>query len=555
MFVIQLIKQMGNFKTEELYVKWLKWFCIITFFQVMIIVFWGTKKANLYWDEFYTLEGAHYFSSYNSEEHYIDEDPGFKVGEWFPVSFVKDTLIVGEEETLLKEPFADVLKKLTGGHNYSAFLNIAESIISRGKFSIWPSIILNVCFFILNQIFLFALCRKWGDDSSFALAVCALYGFCSMCVSMAVFIRCYMLATFLITLFTYLHFACFDIDGEEIAAHIKRCIMMLLSFGTLYIAHNVAQYSVIYGGIFIILYSVVLFAKKGIKRGLLYSLPTFGGGLFYLFTQTEYLSIIFDFENAYLTADQAMKSTLDGIIEFKLSFLPDRLFDMAHIMGRYIFGSFYGMLIFIAAVLVVALIHVLRKKKDENSVSISSFFIVPSTAALLYITAFTVFGLYAQVRYISFVFPELAIVVMIFTYKNIRNFKYKYAIVTLLVLMVTLSVNLKGKVDMVYAEDRESIERIRAFDANSFLMRTENHKTFITYETAFIAEDDAELYVYDNYMDESYDNLKKQLRDKMILVGYYGVSTEDLQEFLRDNGYQVDWLADTYNNVFFTAVR
>ena len=248
-------------------------FIIVTLIQVVIIFFWGFKKENLYWDEFYTLEGAHYFSNSNNEEHYIDDDPDYRVGEWIPISFVKDTLIVGEEESLFNEPLTDVLKKLTGYHNYSAFLNLAESLLSLNKFSIWPSIILNAIFFVLNQIVLFAMCKRLSDNKTFPLAVCSMYGYSSICVSMALFIRHYMLTTLLVSLFTYLHLLYFDEDSDSGWAHIKRVVFLVFAVGTLYIAHNVAQYSVIYGGMFVISFSVLLLRKNGIKRFIYYSIP------------------------------------------------------------------------------------------------------------------------------------------------------------------------------------------------------------------------------------------------------------------------------------------
>jgi len=530
-------------------------FIIITLIQVAIIVSWGFRKENLYWDEFFTLEGAHYFSSSNSGEHYIDEDPDFKVGKWVPVSFVKDTLVVGEEESLLNEPFTEVLKKITGYHNYSAYLNIAESLISSGRFSIWPAILLNIFFFSLNQLLVFVMCNNISKDETFPLAVCLMYGFSSMCISMSVFIRCYMLATTLVSLFTCVHLFYYENNGETIIIRLKRIILLVLMAISMYMVHNIAQYSIVYGGIFIIAFAILLYVKKGIKRFLYYSIPMLGGGFFYLYTQTTYLQILFNFTDSYSKAYVALWATLDGIVQFKISYLPERMLDMMHIFGRYLFGSFFAMLMFIAIVIVMAVLHKMGKRNDDNNGTFLPFIVVPVFAALVYIAIFTAFGLYAQVRYISFVFPELAILVMFLSYNTFRTKKYKYAFAIAMILTVILSVNFKGKVDMLYTGDRESIERIREFDSDSFLVWTGTHPTFITYETAFVAEDDDEFFAFDDRQDDAWDNLKSNLRDRMILVGYYGVSTQEIQDFLRENGYQVEWIADTYNSVFYTAIR
>ncbi len=530
-------------------------FIIITLVQVVIIIFWGFRKENLYWDEFYTLEGAHYFSSSNAEEHYIDEDPDYMIGEWLPISFVMDTLIVGKEESLFNEPLTKVLKKLTGYHNYSAYLNLAESILTPNKFSMWPSIGLNIIFFIVNQIVLFAMCKRLSDNETFPLAVCSMYGFSSICVSMALFIRCYMLATALVSLFTFFHVLYFEEDEDILVARIRRLVFLVLAIGALYIAHNDAQYSVIYGGIFVIAFSILLLNKKGIKRFLYYSVPMFGGGLFYLYTQTDYMKYIFDFQKSYGEANTAVASTLDGIVDFKFSYLPERVLEMGQIVGRYLFGSFFVMIAILCVAIMAVIIRHVGKTTDEKMVRWSPFVVIPSVVALLYIFIFAAFGLYEQVRYISFVFPELAIAAMVLIYTAFRTNKYKYSFVAAAILVIIVSVNFKGKVDMLYTGDRASMETVRAFDADSYILHAGNHRTSITYAAALVAEDGDEFFVYDDLKEGELENLENNLRDKMILVGYYGVSTEDVQDMLKDNGYQVDWIADTYNNVFFTAVR
>lgn len=527
-------------------------FTLITVLQIMVIIFWGTKKENLYWDEFYTLERAHYFSDSNPVERYIDADPDFRVGEWMPVSFVKDTLVIGEKETLFNESIFRVLYKLTSHSNYSAYLNLMESVFSPDKLSIWPSIILNIIFFILNQIVLFAMCKKLSGNEIFPLAVCSMYGFSSICVSMTVFIRFYMLVAFFVTLFTYLHLLYYEVNGELVADHVRRIAFMVLAFGILYLAHNNAQYSAIYGAIFVVLFSICLLMKKGIKYCIYYILPMFIGGFTYLYTQTDYIKVLL---NPDLVGNAAMGATIDGISEFNLSNLPSKILDMAHILGQYLFGSFFAMILFLGVAVIMLFYSITKLKQHKENDKYSSVAIVSSLAALVYIMIFTAFGLYAQVRYISFVFPELVIAVMMVAFSLFEKDKYKYAIASALILIVILSVNAKGKVDMLYTGDKESIERIRNFDADSYLLATGNHMTFMTYETAFVADYDDEFYVYNDLDDGSLDKLKDNLRDKMILVNYYGVPSSDVQEMLKENGYQVNWIADTYNYVFYTVVR
>lgn len=527
---------------------------IITFVQALIILYWGSRKENLYWDEFYTLERAHYISASNESEHYIDNDKDFKVGEWMPVSFVKDTLIVGAEETLFNEPVATVLRKLTHAYNYSGFLNLFESCLSLGRFSIWPSIILNICFWMMNQIVLFALCKRLSANPTFPVAVCMLYGFSSMCISMTIFIRFYMYVTFLITLFTYLHFLYFDSDGDALSARTKRLAFLVLSFGVLYLAYTNAQYSVIYGSAFVIGFAVLLLIGKGLRRFLYYSVPMFLGGFIYLYTQTEYISILFDFKNANSISGAAIGYAIDEISGFKLEYIPVRIIDMLHIIGRYLFGSYFAMILFAVIIIIAMMLHRTRAFNGDKKDTFSVFSIVPSIASILFIVFFTVFGLYEQVRYISFVFPELALLAMLMAYNSISTKKYKCTLIASMILVCALTVNVRGKVDMLYTGDKESIERIRGYGADSYVLCTGNHITFMTYEAAVVAENDDEFYVYNDIDDGALDKLSDNIRDKMIVVNYHGESAEDVHNMLKEKGYKVDWIADTYKYVFYTAV-
>ncbi|WP_022768228.1 hypothetical protein [Butyrivibrio sp. NC2007] len=530
---------------------------IITFIQVMIIIYWGAHKENLYWDEYFTLEKAHYASNSTTYDHYITDEEWYGFEKWLPLSRVQETLVVTKEESVINDPIIDTIKKIFTRHNYPVFLNLAETILSPGELSIWPSIILNIIFFVLNQFVVFKLCQRLSNNQAFSIAACAFYGFSSMCISMTIFVRFYMLATLLVSLFTYLHLVYFDDDKYDIRGYAKRIMLLILMGVSLLLAYNDAQYSIIYAAFFVISFSVVLFIKKGVKEGFLYAIPVYGGGLFYLATRTEYLNILFDFENVYAGSEGALASTLDEIAGFRLLYLPGRISDMAFIFGKYVFGSFFVMLAVIVVVIVAMILRVAKanKESDENDDYFSPFILAIIGGTMAYIAFFTIFGLYEQVRYISFVFPELAIIVIYVVFCAIRKEKLKYFLVVALIILEVLSVNIKGKVDNKYTGDRENLERIRKYNADSLLLYSGAHTTFITYQAALMADENAEFYAYTKDIDGSIEHLRAQLRDNMLLVGYHGVDKQDVLDLLEEEGYKVEWLGDTYQFNVHSAVR
>ena len=363
-----------------------------------------------------------------------------------------------------------------------------------------------------------------------------------------------MLTALLVSLFTYMHLVYFDKDADGISGHVKRIALLFGMALSLLCAYKNAQYTIIYASFLVIPFIVLLLIRKGIKRCLYYTVPVWGGGLFYLATQTNYLQVLFDFKNTYASSAGALTSTLDEIAEFKMSYLPGRITDMALIWGRYLFGSFFVMVAFAIVIIVMACVRKFTVKKAETSrEDFSPFVIAIAFATMAYLVFFTAFGLYEQVRYISFVFPELAILAMVLAFRAFNRDNIKYLLVLGLILLEVLSVNVKGKVDMLYTGDRENIERIREYDPKSLILYSGAHTTFITYQAAYVIDKDAEFYVYTPDIEGSVEHLADQLRDNMVIVGYFGVDMSDVFDMLEQKGYQIEWLADTYQYSFHTA--
>ncbi len=514
--------------------------------QVLMIFIWGSRRENFYWDEYFTFEKTHYASKSTPEEHFITEDKDYKLNEWLPISVIKDTLVVTKDNSIINDPLTVILRRAIGYNNYVVYHNVAEAILYEGKLSKWPGIIVNVVFFILNQLLLFALAHKMSKNDFFAVMVTAFYGFSSICISMATFVRFYMLATLFSTLFTFLHYKYFVTEEKE---HLKRLAFMILAFFALMCGYNNAQFQLIYGGFFIITFSVWLLITKGIKRFLFYFVPVFAGGISYLYTQTEYLQILFDFENGYMNTNGAAQWCIEQIIDFRPYMLPGRVVDMAHNFGRYLFGSFFFMVFFMALIMIICIKRMMAhepilcvSKERVNNDGIS-FARVLFVTLVVYFIFFTIFGLFEQIRYISYVFPICSLVVAWIAFWMFKSEKLNAYLLIALVLVEVLSVNIKGKVDMLYTGDAEWISKIRAENANSIMIYGAQ-EPFTAYQSVLFVDDDAEFYAYDG---ESIDMAAESLRDGMLLMTRLGTDYDTFIEMIREKGFELQDLGWTYS--------
>ena len=516
-------------------------FAIITIIQVAIMVYWGTQKSNLYWDEYFTLERAHYISSSTPYEHPIIEDPEFVSGKWLPISVIKDTLVVNKDESMLMDPLWKWGKRLIGSNSYSFFLNILEAIFFDGILSIWPAIILNIIIFILNQIVLFKMCNTISEKEFFSIFVTSLYGFSSICISMVLFVRFYMLATLMTTLFTYLHIVYFKMEDKKA---IRKYIVLFSAFLCLLIGFKNAQFTAIYAVFFIISFSVCYIIEKGIKSFLWYAVPIYCGGIFYIFKETRYVDDLINYEPGNNSNGDAFYWVLDNVYNLKISDLPHRIKEMITIFGNYLFGSTYFLIIFVVLI-VILLFKNIKEIGKEKTIQKQIWIILCSTA--LFFCFFTALKLYDQVRYISYVFPELAIIVIAIIYYIKNNKAIRYAISIGIIMACVLLVNINAKVDMLYRDDKDDIQCIRDTGINSIIICGDYNATHISYQSVLLVDDDAEFFVYDYKKPEELGNLNNNEKGELLIISYGALNNEEVLNYLSDKNYQIDRIGYLYD--------
>ncbi|AOZ95487.1 hypothetical protein [Butyrivibrio hungatei] len=510
--------------------------------QVLGIILWACQKDNFYWDEYYTLERAHYVSEKNENDHYIIDDDRFNYNTWIDAKVVRDTLIVDDKSSVLYDDFFLTLSKLFKTNSYSVLLNIITYVIAPGKITYWPSVILNIILFILNQIVLFCLSKNIFHDDFWGYTVISFYGFSALCISMTTFVRFYMLATLMTTMFTFLHCLYWNCKEEQFA---RKSLLLVGTLICLLIGYNNAQFVIIYAFFFIISFTVLLWVCKGPKISMYYFAPIAIIGIGFIAKKTNIFNVLANFNEIGNMANQAgaLGWFIGQIYTFRLNMLPGRMKDIYVIFGEKLFGNVALLCLYFVVIAFGKII-----KTDEKSIGKEQFTII--FPVVFYLAFFTAFGLYGQIRYISFVFPEVALILMGVLYQLYGSGKNIKKVVLIFLIAQVIVVNLSGNIDMLYIGDKDRIDNIKEQSIDSIIMTRKSFMPFAVYQSSLIGDDETQLMVYD---DQNTNDISTQLRDKMLIL----VEDEnmDIVNYLKGKEYSVKNIGNTYYFKVFTAEK
>lgn len=455
-----------NMKPEKFF------FVVLLMIQCLYMVYWGNQKGGYYVDEFFSYDNAHYISASTPDRVKLYDADYMEYNQWFPVSELKSTLTVQREEALFHDSFSYNVNRLIkgDGHAYTSILNYVEAIFFDGELNWWSAISLNIIFFIGTQFFLYALVMRISRRRSTALLAMAMYGFCGMAVSMLVYVRFYMYATMLVTLFTYLH-----VRMWEDASHKKNILWEILSLPVLYLAFGLSPLCAGYGGALIFCFTVGLLICRRWLQAAYYAVPILGGGGLYAYFKTDYVDIFFNpqgtLESGKLGA--AASSLAENLATLNLYSVRGRIVDFSHIVCRFLFGHAVIVVVFLVIFLAAVLLHIRERHKsiqnrempseETGSYEMKAMACILTGTVLIYAMISVALALTA-IRYNSFIFPELAAcsVLLVTMWGKERQSRW--------IITGILSVAIAGevfftcsipRVENLYREDKPGVQAIR----------------------------------------------------------------------------------------------
>lgn len=164
------------------------WFWVFLLIQVLIIIYYGNRKLNLFGDEIWTFNLAnHYFEPFLG-------DASRYYNKWLDWNFWNQTVTVLPEHRF---SFDSVFYNQSRDVHPPFYYIIIHTICSffPEQFSKWFGIMPNIVFFIITQSIIWISIKHLFSNKWIALLVSAFYGFSWGTINNVVYIRMYAMLT------------------------------------------------------------------------------------------------------------------------------------------------------------------------------------------------------------------------------------------------------------------------------------------------------------------------------------------------------------------------
>lgn len=519
---------------------------LIVLLQLFLILLWASRQGSLYWDVYYTMENTHYLSESTPGSHYINRDQDFEEGRWYDTDWVVDTLRVDYEESLFADDPEYIIKSILRTP-YFSILNMTESLLSPGRFSRWPSVLVNAVFFTLTQLLLWKLVYRLEHNEMIAMLTILMYGSSGMAFSMATYARFYMFTTLLIVLYTYIHVRMWEFGDKD---WLKALGLEIITFVLAYWSIENAQLSLFFFVIFISVYNATLLINRRFRMFAIYAIPVgLGGGLYLVYGSNYWFLITHVSEafNEHLTTGPTLW-VLDSILTLSPFSFIERLAHMYLLIGRFAFGCWPVLLMFCIGTLYL----VIRERGIVFLRSHIEWVICISTLAFILVAGGLRF--YVETRYSSGVFPFIAWMTALVLVELHRRYDGIWMRVgTAVILLSIIAFTVSGiRIDSVYSEDKPLIDRLHEPDIRDVVIMQQDQYNI---DAEIIYAVSVNVHKAARFMAIKADdmrNVMNDLPDEFLLASR--VENEMIDE-LSDIGYTVIWTGSTYCDHYYYLSR
>lgn len=528
-------------------------FVIILIIQCAYMIYWGTQKSGYYVDEFFTYDNAHYISESTPKREKLYDADYMEYGKWFDVSELKSTLTVQKEESLINDSLLYNMKAVITKKSYMALLNYVETVFFAGELNWWSAISLNIVFYIVNQILMYAIVMKISGNRTAAFLSMALYGFCGMAVSMLVYVRFYMYVTMMVTLFTYIHVLMWYCNDCR-----KNLLGEVLSMLILYMSFRMSPISAIYGIGLILSFSVALLIKKRRHQAAYYAVPIIGAGAFYAIFMTNYVKIFLNpqkaFDNGLLGS--ASGSLIRNMLNLNFSEFINRAVEFTHTVCRFLYGHSIVLGIYGITIIILLAGYLLNRKKaldgKKQPKESCDMVIIILAALFVYAIGSIVFHL-GSIRYNSFIFPQIAISVIMLIMLLVKNKKENRIVAVLLGIAIIGEIFFTSsipRIENLYLEDRDGVAAIKECGGINSVVVDYGFNDRVMYECLAYTDENTKV-MFASYGENDYEGA-----DDTILLWQTVNQNFDVQDDLINAGYNsIEEIARTHESVVYMCRR
>ena len=418
--------------------------------QIITVLYFGMQKQGFHYDEYYSYYSSNVTYSLNPTDM-----------DWKDVAEIRSEFMVLEGEG----PAYGTVKLMQSWDVHPPlYYYVLRTVcwLTPGVFSKWQGLSVNILFFVLSWLTLTAITKEvTGGDKKKILAVAALFGFSPAIVSGIMFIRMYMMLTFVCLLLLYIHIR--SIIERKRTVKGFYLPVFLLSF----IGFQIHYYFAVFLFFLAATVSLYLFwRKESRKESFVYAASVLAGMAVSVFVYPACLGHIF---RGY-RGTEAQSAFFDiGNIGERFSFF----FDLTN---EYVFGNMLVVLLLCLILIVVTKRTLLRMNGEakgreisqENGQRIKAVLLVAIVAAGYFLVVAKTALLNAEeaIRYEMPVYGLLMILVVVglgdtlFASGQKDGPKWSRLIFTILII-ITLSGELwglaGGKVCFLYPQDRENV--------------------------------------------------------------------------------------------------
>jgi len=245
------------------------------------VLFWASQKEGFHVDEMFSYEQI---GNTRYPKPYYDRPDEPCMNTWHSRAYYEDYLTVSSEEAFQFSAFLESASRNTAHPPlYLVVLGMAVSAVSPDHFTKWSGIALNIVFYVIMLLVLFDLSKRLLKNYKLALLSMFLAGACVGTVSIAVFIRPYMLLGLFTVAFADAHIRMLG-KRQLLAASLKKRIVSYVGLMLLFIGGAMSQYYFLVFAFFLCLgYWLMMLITKERRLLLEYTLVMVGSLGLYLY--------------------------------------------------------------------------------------------------------------------------------------------------------------------------------------------------------------------------------------------------------------------------------
>lgn len=514
--------------------------------QITNIIFWGAQKEGYHIDEIfsYGLSNAYYdpFPFYQDEGYFM---------EWHDVEYFKDYVMVSDDhrfayDSVWYNQSEDVHPPL-----FYAILHTVCSIFPE-TFSNWYAISINIVFSVLNIILLYKIaCFVFREKKEWALLVCAVYGFSAGCISNAIYIRMYVMLTFFVLLFTWLHACVYE--QEKYKVYFPLIVVTTLG-GTL-THYYFYVYAFFVSGFFCV---YLLFTKKW-KELFGYVISMFSGIGASVLVFPSVLKHVFSGYRGTEAVDNLASGNLFGKISEYVTYVNLEL------LGGYLRYIVLAVVVAVAALLIKNCIKVKKIKNEgiaieyhlQGNLTLTkaeyvdiSFFIAAIAYAILVASMSSI----SANRYIFPAYPFIVLYLTWFIFLLIKCFvskkAYRLAAVSVIWALMLMSQYKNGYIDYLYKGYAATQETVAQYSDRDVLYVSRD--AFPIYrDMMFVAKAERFIPIRTSELRDSLREIGGDIKSSDVIIYIYKEHDDEevLSTIREELGIDMfEFLAETYQS-------